>query len=616
MDEEKEVVAVTLQMQQMQPPSFYKRISTLNEPPYIVVGIDFGTTYSGAAWAKSGTLDQVEVISQWSSQTIGATDSDKVPSEISYDAYNTAVKWGFGLKNSDNPLRWIKLLLSPLSLGAMNTTDSNIVEAARKQLRQYNKTPVDVISEYLRLLWNHILERLRIRLSAPVLDNMVLKVVLTIPAIWDHSAQTKMRLAAKKAGMLQHRPCGETTISLIAEPAAAALATYFDSEIKHNPIVQAGDSFVVCDAGGGTVDLISYTVKSFEPFRLVECIGATGDLCGAVYLDRAFLHLVKTLRSKHTMDKDAERRFMEREWELNVKRNFDGTHGPWPVELPQTQHNRKHSLKNVFKKEESSILTLTGDHLRQVFAEVVPKIVELLRDQVEGIKTKTGSRPKVIILVGGFGGNRYLLQQIERAFSPTIIIQQPVRSWSAVCRGAVHRGALGGDDIVQNHIAKYSYGITYNAKWEEGKFEKVDRWFDDRRQQVFARNQMQWYLRKHDDVEVVREVEHWFVLTIETPRELRGTAFTVWFSDQDEPGKRLTSHVRKLCKIKYDMSPFSFDSLPVFTNSLGDVYREVDCVLKMAVTVSSVNWSVVFRGKVLDVSVEYADTDSAAQVPT
>lgn len=50
---------------------------------------------------------------------------------------------------------------------------------------------------------------------------------------------------------------------------------------------------------------------------------------------------------------------------------------------------------------------------------------------------------------------------------------------------------------------------------------------------------MQWYLRKHEDVEVVREVEHWFVLTIETPRELRSTAFTVWFSDQDEPGKRL-----------------------------------------------------------------------------
>lgn len=64
------------------------------------------------------------------------------------------------------------------------------------------------------------------------------------------------------------------------------------------------------------------------------------------------------------------------------------------------------------------------------------------------------------------------------------------------------------------------------------------------------------------------------------------------------------------------MSPFPFDSLPVFTNNLGDVYREVDCVLKMAVTVSSVNWSVVFRGKVLDVSVEYADNEDAAKVPT
>ena len=104
---------------------------------------------------------------------------------------------------------------------------------------------------------------------------------------------------------------------------------------------------------------------------------------------------------------------------------------------------------------------------------------------------------KVIILVGGFGGNRYLLQQIEEYFCPmNIVIQQPVRSWSVVCRGAVHRGVQGGDQIVTNHISKFSYGVIYQCSWQDGKFLLADKWFDDRRQSWAAVNQMNWYLKK------------------------------------------------------------------------------------------------------------------------
>lgn len=127
------------------------------------------------------------------------------------------------------------------------------MEKTRKRMQQLRKKAVDVIADYLRFLWTHILARLKTRLTAPLLDNMVLKVVLTIPAIWDHKAQQSMLRAAKKAGIQDYRACGKTEISLIAEPAAAALATYFDAEIRRNPNIGAGDSFVVCDAGGGTV---------------------------------------------------------------------------------------------------------------------------------------------------------------------------------------------------------------------------------------------------------------------------------------------------------------------------------------------------------------------------
>jgi molecular chaperone DnaK (HSP70) len=130
----------------------------------------------------------------------------------------------------------MKLFLSPLFLENMNSTDEAIVDVTRKQLRQLKKSALDVISDYLRFFWDHILERLRARLTTVVLDNMVLKVVLTIPAIWDHSAHEKMRNAAERAGITKYRPCGLTELSSFAEPAAAALSTYFDAGLQLSSI--------------------------------------------------------------------------------------------------------------------------------------------------------------------------------------------------------------------------------------------------------------------------------------------------------------------------------------------------------------------------------------------
>jgi hypothetical protein len=46
---------------------------------------------------------------------------------------------------------------------------------------------------------------------------------------------------------------------------------------------------VVCDAGGGTVDLVSYTVVKLEPvIEVNEAAPGTGALCGSTYLNRRF----------------------------------------------------------------------------------------------------------------------------------------------------------------------------------------------------------------------------------------------------------------------------------------------------------------------------------------
>lgn len=62
-------------------------------------------------------------------------------------------------------------------------------------------------------------------------------------------------------------------MTLIKEPEAAALFAAQSMNFALNP----DDAFVVCDAGGGTVDLISYEVESIHPRLCVrELVPGTG----------------------------------------------------------------------------------------------------------------------------------------------------------------------------------------------------------------------------------------------------------------------------------------------------------------------------------------------------
>jgi hypothetical protein len=55
----------------------------------------------------------------------------------------------------------------------------------------------------------------------------------------------------------------------------------------HN--LSVGDTFVVCDAGGGTVDLISYTVTKLDPFiEVKEAAPGSGGLCGSTFINGRF----------------------------------------------------------------------------------------------------------------------------------------------------------------------------------------------------------------------------------------------------------------------------------------------------------------------------------------
>ena len=85
-------------------------------------------------------------------------------------------------------------------------------------------------------------------------------------------------------------------LQIVSEPEAAA--TYVLKAMDAHEVM-VGDTFVLCDAGGGTVDLISYTVTSLDPILTVdEAAPGTGGVCGSTFLNRMFQnHLINKCES-------------------------------------------------------------------------------------------------------------------------------------------------------------------------------------------------------------------------------------------------------------------------------------------------------------------------------
>ena len=125
-------------------------------------------------------------------------------------------------------MRWFKLLLIDKCDLPSDVRGSTQLRDACAYLKKANKTTVEVIGLYLRHLWNHTINIITTAIGKAVVNYSQHHVVITLPAIWPEYARVRMREAAKIAGIIQNRLGGETTLSFVSEPEAAALATLSD----------------------------------------------------------------------------------------------------------------------------------------------------------------------------------------------------------------------------------------------------------------------------------------------------------------------------------------------------------------------------------------------------
>jgi molecular chaperone DnaK (HSP70) len=143
-----------------------------------------------------------------------------------------------------------------------------------KLLQKLAKSAEDVAVDYLRMIWKYTTDDIQKIRGGDWSEVYTIRAVMTVPAIWSPGAMERTLNIAKKAGL-------PDDVRLVREPEAAALAVLKDRK-EDGDTLRVGDCFVVCDAGGGTVDLISYKICGLDPLQIQEC--AVGDGMSAVHL--------------------------------------------------------------------------------------------------------------------------------------------------------------------------------------------------------------------------------------------------------------------------------------------------------------------------------------------
>lgn len=269
---------------------------------------------------------------------------------------------------------------------------------------------------------------------------------------------------------------------------------------------------MVCDAGGGTVDLIAYKVKSIAPLRIEESAVGTGALCGSAFLNYRFEDHVRSRigveRYTHMRERKPKTWMMGLKYfEESVKRNFNiKEHAEVNVPFPGLPDDEEAGL-------DSGFLTMTAEQVKSIFDPVIDEIVGLLEGQISDIEVKGGS-VSGIILVGGFGQSNYLYETLKQHFagagqatapdSPIDIpkdvsysgiqVMQPLYAWTAVVRGAVLRG-LEGSMVTRRRSRRY-YGTSYATVFDASKHAADDKYWSPLWERWMVSDRMQWHLSK------------------------------------------------------------------------------------------------------------------------
>ncbi|KAL5379231.1 hypothetical protein PMIN02_010992 [Paraphaeosphaeria minitans] len=484
----------------------------------IIVAIDFGTTFTGVAYAEvpsdyCGGAPEITVVQDWPKAQTGTVSAVKVPSQIQSLADGGAGhRWGYDIPPDMKRHTWFKLHLET-DRGGSDKTDSSAV---------------DITAAFLAHVKTHLFKVLGKERGVDLWGSLSLELVITFPAIWSD----KTLKAVDKTGFNKYELPHLKQIVTTTEPEAATL--YVLHTMRTSRVfgeIGVGESFLVCDLGGGTVDTVAYEVDQIEPLILKEVTVGAGRQCGSSFIDQEFLLFLQNKLGDERffeMSENCEAAEIQRaaipailakllQRFSQMKCGFDGREGGL-IELPHCLHD----VQGIQDGE----LPISKDEMVTLFRPCCAQVVDLIQEQLERAK-RNKATVKQVLVVGGFAASQYMYKEIEAAverFSGTMHVVRPQNPWAAVVMGAVLTGLqCRQSPIVSSRMCRRHYGTEVNTPYDKKHHEGSTTEICKVTGAKFACQRMRWILPKgkdlptEDSVHVSHEVEWSFAIDEEKP---------------------------------------------------------------------------------------------------
>ncbi|CAG8703407.1 12099_t:CDS:2 [Dentiscutata erythropus] len=421
----------------------------------IVVGVDFGTTFSGFAYAHK-INSEITTNNIWPDHV----GQFKTNTALLYNNELSEVKaWGLSAlaekprkRRPQNFDKSIHVELFKLHLGDMSDDE--------KPSLPNNMNYKQAITDYL---WELVKDTIDKRWPGVDFFRNVL-LVFAVPAEFSEKAKAIMRSCIYNAELIE--TLDSQNLQFTTEPSAI----YCIEALKECYEFPVGKSFLLVDCGGGTVDLT--TRRLLKGNILGEITERTGGFCGSAYVDKEFIKYIKNIVGSSALKLLRENHYSQYQYMIQefcrlVKTVFTGDlekFRTFELDLNEFCPAIKQYIRGTQRdqlEDEEWIIDLDFYAVKSMFDPVINQIVNLISYQLHNVNDCAA-----IYLVGGFSESKYLQTRIRSVFNYVPHILVPKEPLTAIARGAVQYGL--DTRTIKTRVLKYSYGVKVAFKWEPG----------------------------------------------------------------------------------------------------------------------------------------------------
>ena len=406
----------------------------------VIVAIDFGTSGTTYAFAFNDSKDDI-IYAKW-------PDSPdlKNSTEIILNEKMETIKFGNECQQY---------------LGELSSSDEKFYHFTDIKMKLYDKktkikaTNDDIVLD-IEIIISKILifikkEALKeIQSIRPDIKEKEINWKVTVPAIWDNNSKEIMKKASIISGIFS-----EPLTFFALEPEAAA-CDYVSEKTSDKEAIKVGNKYIICDIGGGTVDISTHIrIKKGNNNEIEEIYPPCGGNHGSTYINKAFIEkVIKQIFGKDSIEK--LNNIMDNP-QLDKDLYID-----YCILLEEIE-NFKINIKN-------QNLTKRGNNeAKRINCTLFENLVETDIETLINNYNKNCPIGWKITENSHYSSNDFIISKFKENI-PKVNHYRSAYPSIAVAKGAV---IFGFDPyIIKSRVSKFTIGVNVNCEWNESLFGK------------------------------------------------------------------------------------------------------------------------------------------------